>query len=325
MSLSLKERLPPANSLIAFEAAARNGSFVGAARTLSVTPAAVTRHIDRIEESLGVSLFQPDGRGRALTEAGQQLFEAVTIGLEHIASVASRIRQQEHSPSLTIASPLAFASLWLMPRIASFRRAHPDISMRFVTADADLDPSQEGLSLAVRYGSGDWPNLRVRPLLQPHVFPVCSPRYLDTYGNITSVEDLAGHTLLDREGGGDGSFSIGWTRWLSCLDNKPRRMPDRIYFSSYEVIIRAALAGQGIALGVDVLVKDLLDQNLLACPFASEVRWKEAYYLVSPKNEPTTKQMRLFSEWLFNEIATSDTVDPGRTQVAAGQQASPST
>lgn len=318
MSSSLKERLPPANSLIAFEAAARHGSFVGAARILAVTPAAVTRHIYRIEEYLGVSLFQPDGRGRALTDAGQQLFEAVTIGLEHIAGAASRIRQQEHSPSLTVAAPLAFASLWLMPRIVSFRRAHPNISMRFVTADADLDPSEEGISLAVRYGGGDWPNLRVKPLLQTNVFPVCSPHYLESCRNISTVEDLAGHTLLDRESGGDSTFSIGWTRWLNCFDNTPRQISDRIFFSSYEVIIRAALAGQGIALGVDVLVKDLLDQNLLVCPVPERVRWREAYYLVTPKNEPVTKPMRLFSDWLFNEIASSDTVDSVEGQTETG-------
>ncbi len=305
---SLKERLPPANSLIAFEAAARSGSFVGAARALAVTPAAVTRHIDRIETSLGVDLFQPNGRGRTLTPAGHQLFEAVTIGLEHIAGAVTRIRQQEHSPGLTIAAPLAFASLWLMPRIVSFRRAHPEISLRFITEDADLDPSEEGISLAVRYGNGEWPNLRVKPLLRPHVFPVCAPRYLETSSRLTSVEDLAGHTLLDREAGVDSTFSIGWTRWLNCLNNKPRRMPNRIYFSSYEVVIRAALAGQGIALGVDALVEDLLEQKLLVCPFAEKIRWKEAYYVVSPRNEAITKPMKLFSEWLFSEVAASANV-----------------
>lgn len=296
---SLKTRLPPANSLIAFEAAARCGSYAGAARALSVTSAAITRQIDRIEGAVGVTLFRPDGRGRTLTHAGQQLFEAVTIGLEHIAAAVARIRQQGATPSLTVATPLAFASLWLIPRIASFRRAHPDISLRFVTADADLDPSEEGISLAIRYGSGDWPHLRVKPFLRPHVFPVCTPGYLQSCGSISSIEELVMHTLLDREPGADGDFSIGWRRWLELTDRMPRQAFHRICFNSYEIVVRAALAGQGIALGVDVLVQDLLRERLLISPLAKKVRWREAYFLVSPKNEPITRSMKLFSDWLF--------------------------
>ncbi len=306
---TLKNRLPPANSLIAFEAAARNGSFAGAARALSVTPAAITRHIDRIERSMGIPLFQPDGRGRSLTVAGRELFEAVTAGLEHIADTATRIRQQEAPPSLTIATPLAFASLWLIPRIVSFRRANPNIALRFVTADADLDPSEEGISLAVRFGNGAWPNLRVRSLLKPKVFPVCSPAYLDSCKGISSIENLLSHTLLDREPDLQGCFSIGWTKWLHQADKTPRQVTNRMYFSSYEVVIRAALAGQGIALGVDVLVKDLLQQGALVCPFECKTQWKEGYYLVSPKNEPISRPMRLLSDWLIaqaNDVSISD-------------------
>lgn len=295
----LRHRVPPSSSLVTFEAAARTGSFAGAARALAVTPAAVTQQVRRLEEFVGVQLFQPQGRGRLLTRSGQQLFEAVGVGLEHIAGAIDRIREQEAPPTLTIATPLAFASLWLIPRIAGFRRAHPEVALRFISAETDLDPAREGLRLAVRFGDGEWPHLRVKPLLQPTVFPVCSPAYLQEHGRIGSVQDLVTHTLLDREPEIAGSFGIGWTQWLAHAAEAEACTRNRIYFNSYEIVIRSTLAGQGVALGVDVLVADLIRQGLLTCAVDTRIGWKEGYHLVSPKNEPVTRPMKLFSDWLL--------------------------
>lgn len=297
--VSLKDRLPPLSSIIAFEAAARCGGYSLAAGQLNVTSAAVSRQISRLEEYLGVSVFQPQGRGRGLTSEGRELFEAVTVSLEHVANAVAKIRQQNAASPLTIATPLAFASLWMIPRLVSFRRAHPDIELRFVTADTDLDPVGEDISLAVRYGSGDWPHLSVTPLIHPHVFPVCTPEFLKSCGGISSIDKLLEQTLLDREA--VGSFGISWGTWLAKLDTVPKRKPRRIFFNSYEVIIRAALADQGVALGVDVLVEDLLQQKLLVKPFADKVLWKEAYYLVSAAGRKITPEMKLFSDWLLAE------------------------
>ncbi len=318
--VNLKDRLPPLGCILSFEAAARSGSYSLAARRLEVTPPAVSRQIGRLEEFLGVEVFQPSGRGRSLTKAGRELFEAVTVSLEHVAATVAKIRQKSASPPLTIAMPLAFASLWLIPRIASFRQKYPDIELRFVTADADLDPVEESISLAVRYGSGDWPHLAVTPLLHPYVFPVCTPEFLRANGGLSSLDELLRQTLLDRET--EGSFGINWNTWLSGLDTVPKRAPRRIFFSSYEIVIRAALAGQGVALGVDVLVNDLLQQNLLVSPPAARLRWKEAYYLVSPAGEKLTLEMRAFSDWLLAEVGAVEprqARNPGsRRHAAAG-------
>jgi LysR family glycine cleavage system transcriptional activator len=300
---NLRDRLPRANSLIAFEAAARCGSHSAAARELDVTPAAISRQIKRVEDFLGVRVFEPLGRGRALTSEGRELADAVAIGLEHVAGVVSKLRGRSSPSSLKIATPLAFASLWLMPRIVTFRQAHPEIELRFMTSDTDLDPRHEGISLAVRYGSGNWPDLSVLPLLHPHVFPVCTAEYLKNCGRISSIDDLLSQTLLERVG--EGSFIVSWTAWLKGAGARPRRAPKFIFFNSYELLIRAALMGQGVALGVDLLVEDLVRQNHLVCPLADKVLWNEAYYLVSPRGETLTPEMELFSEWLIAEARRS--------------------
>ena len=311
----LRFRLPPSSSLIAFEAAARLGSYGAAAEALSVTPGAITQQISRLEEFVGIVLFRPHGRGRRLTAGGEQLYKAVAIGLEHIASAITRIKTQDGPETLTISAPLAFTGLWLVPRIVNFRREHPDIALRFVSADTDLDPVQENLSLAVRYGNGDWPHLRVTPLLTPQVFPVCTEGYLRSCGRIESMSDLLEKTLLDREESGPGSFSISWTNWLDRLGVVADAPRNRIFFNSYEIVVRAALAGQGIALGVDVLVDDLVRQGLLISPIDARLHWREGYYLVSPKREPVTRQMKLFSDWLLSEVSLLGTASPASTTV----------
>lgn len=296
---NLREQLPPANSIVAFEAAARWGSYSKAAGELEVTPAAISRQIKRIEDCLGLELFEPLGRGRTLTAEGRELFDAVSMSLGHIAAVVAKLRQRKTQSSLKVATPLSFASLWLMPRILSFRTAYPDIELRFVTSDTDLDPSTEGISIAVRYGSGNWPHLSVIPLLQPHVFPVCTPQYLENCGGLNSIEDLLSQTLLERETA--GTFGVTWAAWLKRADVQPDRTSRYIFFNSYEVVIRAALVGQGIALGIDLLVEELLQQKLLVSPLSERVRWKEAYYLVTPRGATVTPEMELFSKWLLDQ------------------------
>jgi len=300
---SLRGRLPPANSLIAFEAAARCGSYSAAARELEVTPAAISRQIKRVEDFLGLRVFEPLGRGRGLTTEGRELADAVSIGLEHVAGSVTKLRARSTQSSLRIATPLAFASLWLMPRIVTFRHAHPEIELRFMTSDTDLDPRPEGISLAVRYGSGNWPDLSVTPLLHPHVFPVCTAEYLKNCGGIRSIDELLSKTLLERVS--EGSFGVTWAAWLKGVSARPRRIPKFILFNSYELTIRAALVGEGIALGVDLLVEDLVRQNHLVCPLPNKVLWTEAYYLVSPRGETLTREMELFSEWLIAEARQS--------------------
>jgi len=301
----LKHRLPPPNSLVVFEAAARLGSYTAAARELGITLAAVSRHVDRIESHLGAAVFKPQGRGRVLTLAGKDLHDAVTVGLEHIASAVARIRPPSQGRSLTIAAPLAFASLWLVPRMVAFRRQYPDIKFRFITADADLDPGEEGLALAVRYGHGNWPHLNVTPLLQPHVFPVCTPEFLQACEGLDSIDALLTQTLLDRET--EDSFGIGWNTWLSRVGVSPHQVQNRITFNSYEIVLRAALAGHGVALGVDVLVEDLLQQGLLVAPLRDKVRWQEAYYLVSPRHASLSPELSLFSDWILGQAQQART------------------
>ncbi len=297
---SLRSRLPPPNSIVAFEAAARCGSFTRAAQELGVTQAAVSRQIRRIESFLGVELFRAVGRGRILTDEGQEMFEAVTIGLAHVASTAMRLRARAGSPYLTIGMPLAFASLWLGPRIGAFRSAHPDVDLRLLTDNTDIDPNEKDVDIAIRFGDGNWPHLRVTPLTGLSVVPVCSPGYARQHGPFNDVEALLSATLLDRDV--EGRFSVTWAQWFMAAGVRSPDALRRTVFDNYEVLIRAAIAGGGIALGVDLLVRDLLDTGFLITPVQKAVNWGRGYYLVLPDDREPPPSAQIFMDWLQNEV-----------------------
>jgi LysR family glycine cleavage system transcriptional activator len=179
MATALRKHMPPTNALVVFEAAGRHMNFTRAAKELDVTQSAVSRQIQLLEEFLGLSVFQRQSRGLMLTPAGERLHRAVTMGLEHIANVSADLRRQRGPGELTIATSVAFASYWLMARIAKFRGLHPEVEIRLVAASPVYDLASEGVDIAVRYGAGEWPGVDAVRLFDNEIWPVCSPRYLE--------------------------------------------------------------------------------------------------------------------------------------------------
>jgi LysR family glycine cleavage system transcriptional activator len=204
----LRNRLPPANSLVTFEAAARHLNFTRAATELRVTQAAVSRQVQLLEDNLGVQLFERRPRGLALTAPGQRLHAAVTMGLGHIATTAADLRRVRREGELTVSTSVTFANYWLMSRVAKFRAAHPDIQLRLVASAPVRDLTASGIDLAVRYGRGKWAGVEAVHLLDNHVFPVCAPSYMARRRPLQSVTDLLQETLLHLV-----EFDRNWVSW----------------------------------------------------------------------------------------------------------------
>ena len=131
---SLRKALPPVNSLVVFESAARHLNFTHAAEELGVTQAAVSRQIHLLEEHLGAPLFERLPRRLKLTKDGERFWRAVSSGLDHIAGAATDIRRAHAASEVTIATSVTFASYWLMARLMEFRSRHPAVEIRLVAA-----------------------------------------------------------------------------------------------------------------------------------------------------------------------------------------------
>jgi LysR family transcriptional regulator, glycine cleavage system transcriptional activator len=295
----LRGRLPPANSLVTFEAAARHLNFTRAAAELTVTQAAVSRQVQLLEDNLGVALFERRPRGLALTPAGQRLHAAVTMGLGHIATTAADLRRVRRTGELTVSTSVTFANYWLMSRVAKFRAAHPDVQLRLVASAPVRDLTASGIDLAVRYGHGRWAGAESAHLLDNHVFPVCAPAYMARRRPLQSVTDLLEETLLHLV-----EYDRNWVSWEAWLEAMGVTAPPRgssLEFDNYLVLTQAVLDGQGIALGGGRLAEDFLARGVLIRPIEATLRSEQSFYLLIPSDQPLTPQAKAFRDWILVE------------------------
>src|SRR5262245_2343046 len=300
---SLRSKLPPVNSLVVFEAAARLMNFTRAAQELSVTQAAVSRQIQLLEDHLGTQLFQRQPRALKLTLAGHRLHKAVTMSLEHIANTVVDLRRIGPKADVTVATSVTFASYWLMAHIAKFRAANPEIELKVVASAPVSDLAAAGIDLAIRYGSGKWPGVQAIHLMDNEVFPVCSPDYLEGRKPLRKPRDLLEESLLhlieyDRNW-------VTWEAWLANFDVPWKPAKRGLEFDNYLVLVQGALDGQGIALGGGRLAEDFIARGTLVRPIASTLRSSRGFYLLVPLDVPLSQPAKLFRDWIVSEAKGS--------------------
>jgi len=303
-----RKDLPPLEFLIAFEAAARLGSFTGAAEELNLTQAAVSRQIRLLERNLGRSLFTRAHRAVHLTPEGRDFQHTVSLALSHIANAARGLRVVDGNAKLTVAADQSVAALWLLPRLESFQREHGDISVRLISSDVEADCLAEDVDLAIVHGDGNWPGFEAELLLDEEVFPVCSPAYLERHGAIAQPADLLERVLIDLD---DDHWNwINWRVWLTeQTADLPQKEPGnepgsqlgglrRLVINSYPLIVQAARDGLGVALGWKHLVDAPLAAGALARPLEQSVRTEFGYFLLMRQGREASPQAEVFRDWV---------------------------
>jgi DNA-binding transcriptional LysR family regulator len=305
--VSLKRELPPLNALVTFEAAARQSSFTRAAQELHVSQAAVSRQIARLEQQLGTRLFHRGQRRLELTGAGRRLRESVTTGLNEIASGIRRVRMSGEEPPVTLASTIAFANYWLMPRIHAFREHHPGIDVRILAGDRELDPSADDVDIAVCYGEDQTPSGQRRTLLGAEVIiPICSPGYRDAHPELTSAEpaDLVGHHLLHLDPEHWNRLHgvvIDWPVWFDQYGVSLEAGLHGIRMNNYPMLLDAVIAGRGIGLGWRPVIDELLANGQIVPAIDTQLRTARGYYAAVPTDRPLSAQACEVHHWLLAE------------------------
>ncbi|MCC6658823.1 MAG: LysR family transcriptional regulator, partial [Rhodocyclaceae bacterium] len=171
-----KARLPSLDPLKGFEAAARHLSFTRAAQELHLTQSAISRQIQTLEQQLGVRLFRREARRLALTAEGEVLRRAAVETLERLAEVCAGLRAGRRRPRVTVSAAVGIASLWLVPRLAAFQEAEPDIDVRLSADNRMVALAREDIDLALRYIAPDAAPSGASLLFEEEVFPVAAPR-----------------------------------------------------------------------------------------------------------------------------------------------------
>lgn len=292
--------IPPLAALRAFEAVARHLSFTRAAEELGMTQAAVSYQIRLLEERMGTPLFLRKPREVVLTETGA-LFARPTIDAFDLLREAYADPSADSVSTLSISSVPTFAGAWLSARLGKFQLKHPNVAVRLETSDALVDFGREDISVAIRAGEGNWPDVTAHFLMPIEYTPMLSPA-LAAKHDIRQPADLLKLPLLDR---GDPNWAV-WMREAGVdFWDVPPKPGLTLTTDLHEA--RAALEGYGVALLTPRFFRYELATGSLIQPFSQIAKNGRSYWLVYPpgrRNRPAIRKLRTF---LRDEI----TGDPG--------------
>jgi DNA-binding transcriptional LysR family regulator len=291
--------LPSLNALAAFEAAARHLSLTRAAEELNVTPGAVSKQVKTLESEIGRPLFVRLHRALELTPDGHAVYESLKDAFERVSATIRQVGLMGSPRAVSIGTTMAFAQLWLMPRLGEFWAAHQDIVIDHVISDRASELHRAGVDLRVRYGDGSWPEETSALLFGDRIIPVASPGFLARH-KVKSAQDLSALPLLSVEG-----VDWTWTGWADFLREAgaPHRKLNLRRFNAHVVALQAAQAGQGVALGWLSLVKPLIAQKLLARAGPADIAAPQSFYLTWPSRQPLKPEAEILRDWMLAQPA----------------------
>lgn len=311
-------KMPSLRAVKSFVAAARYQNFTRAAEALCVTQAAISRQIRELESYLGTELFRRAGRSVELTTAGSIFFDAAQLSFINIAQAAERIRKDYSSTAkrtLTLCCSPAFSALWMSHRLPSFFSANPDIDLNLVTTQnfLSMEPGVDPDIFITKMS-------RVRegyvslPLFHDVIYPVCTPSYLEAHPEARTLEGLRDGVLLNLIPYGRSQVSehVDWGVWLAIhnldIENRSREGAHFFNANDYNLLIQMVLNDQGVALGWDHLVGQLVEQGCLVRPVEQEVVLEETrHYLAYREDKADDEALRRFRDWFVSQRGVSTT------------------
>ncbi|MGB4826785.1 MAG: LysR substrate-binding domain-containing protein, partial [Paracoccaceae bacterium] len=202
-----------------------------------------------------------------------------------------------------VSASVAFSYFWLMPRLERFSAQHPDFDLRVLATDQKVDLRQEGVDVAILYGNGQWEGARTRQLFGERVYPVCSPAYLRAHPELRAPSDLLDQTLLHLDGGGNIWGGVDWRVWLMTQGVTGQPVRRGVRLNSYPMIVQAAEAGRGVALGWSYITDAMLAEGRLVCPVGKSLETREGYYVGALEKTADVPAIASFLQWIMEEVA----------------------
>ncbi|SDG44934.1 choline sulfate utilization transcriptional regulator [Phytopseudomonas seleniipraecipitans] len=283
-----------------FESAARHLSFTAAAAELGSSQPAISQQIKRLEEQVAARLFDRVYRGIVLTEAGEALLGPVQEGLAALDAGLDAVVGRHQHEVLQVATDFAFAAYWLMPRLQRFHQLHPEVDVSLVTSERDMTSLPAEIDVAISFGDGRLKNGKVHLLFKEEVFPVCSPQLLK--GQSASANQLLARLPLLHLRPESRSRWFDWSGLFRALGIAETPSPGSLRFDNYTLLLQAAIAGQGVAIGWRHLVDELLAQGLLCRLDERSAASDFGYYVVLPERKRRVRLVQGFTDWLRDEM-----------------------
>ena len=301
----MRRKIPPLQTLLCFDAAARHESYTRAAQELALTQSAVSRQIGTLEDFLGIALFRRTRHGVALTAGGAAYARQITKRLEAMErDTLDAMAHQGEGGSLALAAVPTFATRWLIPRLPAFAALQPDVVVHietrtrpFLFADTEFDAA---LYAGTPAQVASWAGTRALLLMQEDVLPVCSPALLQAHRirhKVATPAAIARLPLLQQSTRPDG-----WRQWFDAQQVEAPNARGGARYELFSMLAAAAAHGLGVALVPTMLVEDELARGDLVVACARPLTGERNYYLVTPERGDARPLLGLFSAWLSGEV-----------------------
>lgn len=291
----MARRLPSLTALRAFEAAARQGSFARAAEELHVTPAAISQQIKLLESYLGISLFNRS-KPLELSASANAVLPQVTDAFDQLERAMARVRVGNDQGPLVVSAPPTFAARWLIPRLDDFHAQYPDVDLRLMATQRLVDFTLEDVDVAIRFGDGKYPGLRVERLMTESIVVVAAPKLA---ARIEQPVDLLRCNLLEDKWHVDEGMFPDWVTWLATLGVTGKTSPRIQGFGDAGLAIQAAVSGLGVTLAWNSLVIDDVAAKRLQRVLDHALPTTLGFHLVAPENHATLGKVQGFRTWLL--------------------------
>ena len=304
MNAKHRRRLP-LRAVEVFEAAARLGGVNAAARELGVSPPAVSRHLQNLEERLGTPLFERGARPARPTAAARELLPAFSRALD-LVDDACRDIAERRGGRLTVSVLPSVAAAWLIPRLARFHREHPDILLTVHSEESLADFHRDQVDAALRYGRGKYGGVHCEKMLGEIAAPLCAPSFLKKHP-LSRVSDLPKSALIDDVyplADARGEFAREeWRGWLAAMGARGEPQNIVVTTTQADQALRLAIAGEGVVLARGLLALDDLKSGCLAAPLKFSTRTGHGYYFACPMSARRRPAVARFADWLRSEFA----------------------
>ena len=310
---------PPLEVFRFFDVAGRHQSFAKAAREFGVTPGAVAHRVRTLEQYLGEELFERQSHGLALSARGQAFLVEVQHILSALDTTTERFRAGAKGGVLKLVAVEAFAEMWLMPRFAAFRSAHPEIVIEFETSLSDhhaVDPARRAFDVWIAFVAGVPRTLQSEVLFEETLVPVCSPGFLASRERPVHPAELHGWPLLY-----DLAWDDYWAHWFASRKASAPDMSRASGYRLYSMMIQAAVESMGVALGHSLLIAPHLERGTLVALFGPPVAAPARYFLAVAPGSGNKPEARAFLDWIRAETRKSDAAGKPTAEPAPRREA----
>ncbi len=292
----MRRKIPSTSALLTFEAAGRHESFSRAAEELAMTEGAVSRQIARLEDFLGLMLFNRVKGRIHLTEAGKQYWLQIVGDLDRIErDTLNLLARPAEGGVLELAVIPTFTNKWIIPRLPDFHTKNPGIVINMSERPEPFLFAESPFDAAIHYDHPGWAGMIKKDLFAEELVPVCSPKLIGGRRSL-SLAELKTLPLLHKRGRIDS-----WKKWWDHLGVTGLNPMQGAQYDLFSMTIEAAAAGLGVALVPRLYVaQDMLDDRLVI-PFDHDVPGDKRYCLVCPENKYGSWPLRPFLDWLVQE------------------------